>query len=88
MGRRQVVTRNCKSTIITVNVYNIAEKKVEQMELTFPRAVSSTKISARELQRVLGKDYKLLDTVDRRTITEMRAMWLEDFLAQSFPYER
>lgn len=87
MARKQMVTRKCKTTIYTFNVYELATKEIKPATLEFPKVlkkVPSFSVLSKAIAKKYGDGYKLLDLVSTEYTTEMRAMYLDDFLANSF----
>lgn len=87
MARKQLVTRKCKTTVYTFNVYELATKEIKPVTLEFPKVlkkVPSGAVLTKALKKQVGDGYKLLDLVSTEYTVEMRAMYLDDFLANSF----
>lgn len=87
MARRQIVTRKCKTTVYTFNAYELATKEIKPIVLDFPKVlkkVPSINVLNKALEKKYGDGYKILDLVSTEYTVDMRAMWLDDFLANSF----
>ena len=87
MARRQMVTRKCKTTVYTFNAYELATKEIKPIKLDFPKVlkkVPSITVLNKALNKKYGDGYKILDLVSTDYTVDMRAMWLDDFLANSF----
>lgn len=87
MARRQMVTRRCKTTVYTFNAYELATKEIKPIELDFPKVlkkVPSINVLNNALKKKYGDGYRILDLVSTNYTVDMRAMWLDDFLANSF----
>lgn len=78
------ITRTIKATYFKVNVYNMADKKMEEKEITVSGDKTEESKEYKKAVKDFEKDfdgwYKVLDVVERDVVSGLYAMEESEFL--------